>query len=641
MAAQALGAASRRQSCYLCDLPRMPWAMLWDFSEPVCRGCVNYEGADRIELVLETARTLKRSHGFQEGRSPGPVAIKAENLPKDLLSMNHADMSARLHPGVHLPLDRYHLSAERAGRLLEFPPPAAPGRITNGLPASPAVNGFAKSEEPPELQRQSPNPRRTHSVPPPGALPPSLIPHHLVNGPTSQAFCPPRHLSATVGLPLSAAGLDMVSGKRAFHADADGRDRRNADADGRDRRNADALAELADSLRGRADDWTGRPKSVRDVLVALSNSTPFDVRFKRDPGLQHGRVVAFDATTKGALDYYELKVFVEYPTGSGVVFPSASGVARQMSQDSMKELARGLSSGLKWLEFERKHGSGDWRLLADLLPDQVRVFKEPLRLDMLPLPYLDPSWPILPTVYCNVSRNAVAPRGPRKRKASPEPDGKINGDEQQQQQQQQQGAPTRQVWMTPAGALPGFVTHPGPGASVNPNRTTPPDVTMRNGPSPMAALMSVADNLGAGSALSPKDAAGQPPKRRNSSSSPGSPSGARRSGVAEHGGLPGGPAPPVDPSVTGAGAGGTTGGPLCCTNCHERLEDTHFVQCPSVPAHKFCFPCSRDSIKKQGVNGEVYCPSGHKCPLVGSNVPWAFMQGEIATILAVKKETDH
>ena len=84
--------------------------------------------------------------------------------------------------------------------------------------------------------------------------------------------------------------------------------------------------------------------------------------------------------------------------------------------------------------------------------------------------------------------------------------------------------------------------------------------------------------------------------------------------------------------------------PLCCTICHEHLEDTHFVQCPSVPSHKFCFPCSRESIKAQGATGEVYCPSGEKCPLVGSNVPWAFMQGEIATILAgdvkVKKERD-
>ncbi|CAG2191957.1 RAB3GAP2 [Mytilus edulis] len=72
---------------------------------------------------------------------------------------------------------------------------------------------------------------------------------------------------------------------------------------------------------------------------------------------------------------------------------------------------------------------------------------------------------------------------------------------------------------------------------------------------------------------------------------------------------------------------------LRCTLCHERLEDTHFVQCPSVADHKFCFPCSRDSIKRQGAGTEVYCPSGKKCPLVGSNVPWAFMQGEIATIL--------
>lgn len=30
---------------------------------------------------------------------------------------------------------------------------------------------------------------------------------------------------------------------------------------------------------------------------------------------------------------------------------------------------------------------------------------------------------------------------------------------------------------------------------------------------------------------------------------------------------------------------------------------------------------------------QVYCPSGEKCPLANSQVPWAFMQGEIATIL--------
>ncbi|CAL8099875.1 unnamed protein product [Orchesella dallaii] len=89
----------------------------------------------------------------------------------------------------------------------------------------------------------------------------------------------------------------------------------------------------------------------------------------------------------------------------------------------------------------------------------------------------------------------------------------------------------------------------------------------------------------------------------------------------------------------------TAANALKCTLCQERLEDTHFVQCPSVPNHKFCFPCSRQSIKRQGAGSEVYCPSGEKCPLAGSTVPWAFMQNEIATILGeegtkVKKERE-
>ncbi|KAB7495337.1 Interferon regulatory factor 2-binding protein 2-B [Armadillidium nasatum] len=139
---------------------------------------------------------------------------------------------------------------------------------------------------------------------------------------------------------------------------------------------------------------------------------------------------------------------------------------------------------------------------------------------------------------------------------------------------------------------------------------------------------------------------------------------------------------PVPVTASGSSGGGTelpttSSNNLKCTICNERLEDTHFVQCPSVLHHKFCFPCSRESIKRQGAGTEdafvivrilmhkylkndpvkiqsnlsqilgfksfcvkkrniiviVYCPSNERCPLAGSTVPWAFMQGEIATIL--------
>ncbi|XP_038549018.1 interferon regulatory factor 2-binding protein 1-like [Micropterus salmoides] len=79
----------------------------------------------------------------------------------------------------------------------------------------------------------------------------------------------------------------------------------------------------------------------------------------------------------------------------------------------------------------------------------------------------------------------------------------------------------------------------------------------------------------------------------------------------------------------------STGNTLSCTLCHERLEDTHFVQCPSVQGHRFCFPCTRVYIQSRRGDGEVYCPSGDRCPLDNSlnSPPWAFMQGEVSTIL--------
>ena len=529
--------------------------MLNDFLEPVCRACCNYEGIDKIRQVIEKAKAVKSK--FENGQpsqqqqqlsplQPEPPHVRSPH--EQLVSF----VPAAVTVGVTRP---------PVPSIATMPRPQPPatymissrGDVHTGKVLVSPCNATSKHQQHP-------------GFPLPGMPQPGFMHRVGVSVQPGQ------------GQHFALQNIHHPGSKPGLHLPPD------------------------HGPTGISHDTTSqRFAQIQDTLNTLSKSPPFRVRFSKDHSLI-GRVIAFDAVCRGS--DFELKVFIEYPIGSQTVFQSASGAGRQMYGEFRERLGigggfRGASSnGYKDLEFERVNGEDDWKVLGELLTEEVRFFRGSVKKDLLPTPFLDPKFPNLPPATLNATRGFLKNNllNNRKRTSSDET---TEGSEARKEKRIENGDDDNNRHHSPKSPKSPSSSHGSP-VSVN-GHAFGAHSPRSNGKASPTSL-----TLGRNGSSSPVAAEAHSPKS----------------------------APPSSPPSATDSVPTPEGVPMQCLLCHRTLEDTRFVQCPSTSPHKFCFGCSRDSIKKQlDSSSDIYCPSGMKCLVSGSTTPWAFMEQEITTIL--------